>query len=176
MERPSEPGNGEIEKSEKDVAVRAKAERDVVDELPGEPEVEDDVVESVNVDKELGVVVEACGIRNNELVDEGVDDGRINIVEAVKIAGACEIVKAANKVLAGKVEEHNEVLVADVLVTLVGGRSPMLDGGGLAEINEDKVLDVVDKVVDFDEAVGENVEHRSRGSNCPCAGCQRRSR
>ena len=97
-----EPGNGDKEKSEKDVAVRAKAERNVVDELLGAPEVEDDVVDSVNVNKEFGVVVEARGIPNSKIVDEGVDDGRINIVEAVKIVGACEIVKAANKVLAGR--------------------------------------------------------------------------
>ena len=53
-----ELGNGDKEKSEKDMDVRAKAERDVVDEVSGATEVEGDTIDSVNVDKELGIVVE----------------------------------------------------------------------------------------------------------------------
>ena len=52
-----ESGAGAEEKSEKDVDARAKVERDVVNEVSGAAEVEDDTIDSV--DKELGVVVEA---------------------------------------------------------------------------------------------------------------------
>ena len=143
-----ESGNCAEERSEKDVDARAKVERDVVDEVSGEAEVEDDKVDSVNVDKELGIVVEAYGITNTDAIDESEKDGRIDIVEAVEIAGARGAVKAANDVLAGEIEEHSEVLDAGVLVILAGGGSPILDGGGLAEIAENEALDVVDKVVD----------------------------
>ena len=123
-----ENGNGAEEKSEKDVNARAKVERDVVDEVSGAAEVEDDTIDSVNADKELGIVVEAYGIPNTDIVDESVKDRRIDIVEAVEIAGVCGIVKAANKVLAGEIEEHSEVLGVGVLVILAGGSSPILDG------------------------------------------------
>jgi hypothetical protein len=49
--------NGAEDKSEEDVDISAKAEHDVVDDLAGTLEFDDDVVESVNVDKQVGIVI-----------------------------------------------------------------------------------------------------------------------
>jgi hypothetical protein len=154
-----EEGNDAKSELKTGANIDSKSIHAVVDDLPGGAESEDEIVVTVNVDVELGIVIiiKSHEIPKTEIVEESVNDRRVDIVEAVEISGACGIVKAANKVHAGEIEEHSEVLDAGVLVILAGGSSPILDGGGLAEIAEDEALDVVDKVVDFDEAEVENV-------------------
>ena len=71
---------GAYDKSEEDVDMSAKAEDAVVNGLAATVGIEDAIVESVSVDKELDIIiiVGAHGIPHTDIVDEGVEDERVD--------------------------------------------------------------------------------------------------